>query len=540
MPQLSQSTQKLIEQYQVWYRSLQPNKEISTIHVDEVASKVAAFYEKIRGIIDWKEEHLLKRGAIERILKRKFLIQMDIGSENPPKKLFAESLVLELIRGGHFPNDTIEEFKINEVQTAINKYIFILRHPVLEQKNSKLQLYSWISGIAACEIEEILSPSLKERSLIMYMFESMKDSIKLNEGIIKINAVGEKEKNIQVYIAVQRALFRLDTPVISYQLLKYWYPEWRNFSENQINELAKNIYLIQNKIKKELNNPLADKFYQICEKYDTPYLILGDIISADPMKIESKISEPENFESLIRKAYNKRLKTLKSRLGRAAFYSTLSIFLTNIISLLAIEIPFTKYVTGSFNFLAVGIDVLGPTFLMAFLVVTIKPPQKENLGRAIMEDMKIAYKREKKDVYEIKSFPKRGFIVNAIIDLLYIVIFGLFLALIIWGLYKINFPPFSYIIFIIFLSLIAFAGAKIKERAKELQIIEEKETFFHFIIDPFAIPVIQLGKWLTVRWKRYNIIAAFFSALIDMPFMVFIEFLEQWRYFIKEKKEKIH
>jgi len=27
--------------------------------------------------------------------------------------------------------------------------------------------------------------------------------------------------------------------------------------------------------------------------------------------------------------------------------------------------------------------------------------------------------------------------------------------------------------------------------------------------------------------------------LIDMPFLVFVEFIEQWRYFLKEKKEEI-
>jgi hypothetical protein len=60
------------------------------------------------------------------------------------------------------------------------------------------------------------------------------------------------------------------------------------------------------------------------------------------------------------------------------------------------------------------------------------------------------------------------------------------------------------------------------------------------ILDLFALPLIQVGNWLTVHWRRYNIISALFNALIDMPFSVFVEFVEQWRYFLKEKKEKIH
>jgi len=538
MAQLSQATQKLIARYQQWHQSLQPKEGTASIHVDEVASKVAAFYEKIRGIIDWKEEHLLKRRAIERILKRRLFSKLDLSNgnifEDPD---IAEPLVLELIRGGHFPNDKIEESKIREVQKAINKYVFILNKAKSGPKKSKLQLYSWISGIAACEIEEILSPSVKERALIAYMFEVINQRIKLSEKM----KLDEKEKNTQTYIATQKALFNLDAPVISYHILKYRYPEWKNLSEDQFNEFAENIHSIKENLEKDLNHPFGDKFYQICEKYDTPFLILGDVLSKNPTEAKEKLSDPELLEALIIAHYNQRVKTLKKRLGRAAFYATLSIFLTNIVSLLLIEMPFNKWITGYFfNYWAITIDILGPTFLMFLLVITIKPPKKENLPKVLMEVMKSVYGKDKKDVYEIKKYRKRNIIFEAIINLFYLLGFLVILVLIIWSLYQVNFPPLSYVIFVVFLSLIAFAGAKIRQRAKELQVIEEKETLFHLFIDPFAVPVIQLGKWLTNKWKRYNVIAVFFSALIDMPFTVFIEFIEQWRYFLKEKKEKIH
>jgi len=57
MPDISEPTEKLISNFKRWQKSLKPKENITTIHVDEVASRVAAFYEKIRGIIDWKEEH---------------------------------------------------------------------------------------------------------------------------------------------------------------------------------------------------------------------------------------------------------------------------------------------------------------------------------------------------------------------------------------------------------------------------------------------------------------------------------------------------
>ena len=81
MPELSKETRNLISRYRDWEKSLSVKEGASTIHVDEVASKVASFYEKVRGIIDWKEEHLLKRSAIERAMGRRIFPQMNIGEK---------------------------------------------------------------------------------------------------------------------------------------------------------------------------------------------------------------------------------------------------------------------------------------------------------------------------------------------------------------------------------------------------------------------------------------------------------------------------
>jgi len=149
--EISPQTKNLISQYQTWHQSLLKKEGVSTIHVDEFASSVASFYEKIRIIIDWKEEHLMRRAMIIRKLKRKFLEwQM---SDFSAKTQIAEQLILELIRGGHFPNDSVPESKIGTVQKVLEKYIFILKNrPATKNKREELQLHNWILEVAACEI----------------------------------------------------------------------------------------------------------------------------------------------------------------------------------------------------------------------------------------------------------------------------------------------------------------------------------------------------------------------------------------------------
>ena len=526
MSEISQPTQNLINRYQSWLAASQFKEGIATLHVDEVTSRVASFYEKMRGVVDWREEHLLRKTAIERILKRRLFMKKN-------GKAIAEPLVCELIRGGHFPNDTLPEAKIGEVQKLIDKYIFIIENaPASPNKNkkAKIQLYDWLLGIAACEVEETLSPALKEQALMDYMLESMTENV----------VAKDDDKNTQLFIAIQRALFKLDPPIISYHLLKKWYPDWINLSLEKLQEITQNIYLIWDKIEKQFKHSLSEKFYNMVERYDTPYLILGDIVVQNPVETVSVLKDPEILENKIKEAYNRRLKQVKARMGRAAIYSTLSIFLTKILIAFAIEVPFDKYFTGQFSGFTLGLNILIPACLMFFLVLSIRPPSKRNAQLVVMEVMKIVYQKEKKNVYEIRPPKKRGLILNSIIILLYLASFVASFGLIAWGLDRLNFSALSIVIFLMFISLISFAGVKIRQRAKELVVEKEKETFLRTFFDLFSLPVIQVGRWLSTQWAKYNAVAVLFNSLLDMPFQVFIEFLEQWRLFLKEEKEKIH
>lgn len=538
MPELSPSTKNLISKYAFWQRSLKPKEGTPTIHVDEVALKVAAFYEQIRTIIDWKEEHLMRRAAIIRKLKRRFL---DLELNNFSTQNIAEPLVLEFIRGGYFPNDRIKESKILDVQKIIEKYVFILKESEKNRKGKAgLRFYNQLLEIVACEIEETLDPSIKEMALIDYMFLQMKERIKLHEAIYERNILKREEKDTQIYIAVQQALFKLDNPIISYNILKYTYAYWQNPSEEELFKISKNIYSILKNLEYDLTHPLGKKFYKICEKYDTPYLLLGDILTgANLEKVDKEIEDPPAFERYVKNAYAKRLVDLKAKITRAAIYSTVSIFITKILSLLILEVILAKIFSGHFNILSLIADVLIPTTLMATLVVTVKPPSSKNLNLVVMEAIKIIYQKEKVDNYEIKISRKRSVSTRLFLSFIYLtgacISFGF-----IYGVFNyFNFPVSSIIINIVFIALILFAGTAVRTRSQELTIEEEPGGFFGFISDILFLPMASAGRWMSNKWKKYNAITAFFNALIDMPFSAFVEFLERWRYFIKEKKEEL-
>jgi hypothetical protein len=539
MHQLSDATKKLISQYELWRKSLR-QKEVPTLHVDEVAQKVAAFYEQIRTIIDWKEEHLMRRAAIIRKLKRRFL-DLELNNFTSTDNI-AEPLVLELIRGGYFPNDKIEESRVAEIQNIINKYVFIFKqNPENKKGKTGVSFYTNLLEIAACEIEETLAPSIKEMALVDYMFNLMRERIKVSDSVYQKGILKKEDTDILIYIAVQQSLFKLDNPIISYNLLKYKYPYWDWPSDDELFKISQDICGIIDKIESDLSHPFLKKFYMICEKYDTPYLLLGDILTTtDPEDIEAKLQDPATLEKLIKENYAKRLVDLKKKIQRAATYSTASIFITKILSLLILEVILTRIFGGHINIISLLVDIAIPTILMAGLVATAKPPSSKNLHLAVLETIKIAYKKEKHDTYEIKLSRKRSFFTRFFLSFIYLL--GAVVTMgTIYGIFNyFKFPNTSIVINFIFIALILFTGTAIRTRAQELTIEEESTGFLGFLVDILFLPITGLGGWMSNTWKQYNAIAALFSALVDMPFSTFVEFLERWRYFIKEKKEEIH
>jgi len=543
MQELSEATKKLILQYRIAHAQELPKQGIATIHVDEVAKKVAAFYEQIRTIVDWKEEHLMRRAAIIRKLKRKFF-DMEINNFSETGNA-AESLVLELIRGGHFPNDRIEESKINQVQKIIDKYVFILKNnPENKAGKAGMHFYNWLIDVASCEIEETLNPSIREMSLIDYMFGAMKEKIIVSDKVFESGLLKREEKDIQIYIAICLALFKLDKPIISYNLIKYKHHGWQKADEQLISKVSQNAFNMWNEIEKDMESPLANKFYNICEKYDTPYLIIGDILAgpaSHPTTEETinEISEPSVLEGFIKDTYSKRLATLKSRISRAAIYSTISIFVTKVLSLVLLEVLIEKAMGAEINIKVLIADVLIPTLLMFAIVISIKKPSKKNLNLVTMETMKVAYKKDVSDTYDIKMSRKKGAAMKAVLSFIYVLSSIVTFGAIYYVLNYFDFPLTSIIIDVIFIAVILFAGTAVSKRAQELTMEPEKEGFLSFLSDVFFLPVQGLGRWLSNKWKKYNALTALFNALIEMPFSAFIEFLEKWRYFIKERKDEI-
>ncbi len=519
-------------------------KAENPIVVDEIASKIASLYEKARRIIDWKEENLVRRTAIERILKRRLISEISeitIFPDLDPQKI-AGPITLEFIRTGYFENGKIPEEKILGIENILNKYLYILKNNPFAKENAlaikdKVHFYNWILEIAACEIEEYLGNTGRETALIKFMAESIYSGLTL----VPADGLSEETKYIQTYIATHKALFGLDSSIISYNVLRIRYPKFTENDPEFIHDFAINVKEIWGDLTKDLEHPKRSEFQRICEAYDAAYRILADMMESfeeDVDSIEEKLESKGHVENLIERVYSERLATLKARLFRSAIYSTLSIFVAGMASLLIFEYPIAKFFYGEFKPWALVADIVIPTALMFFLVGIIKPPTKDNLPKVVEEVEKLIYADAERNSYKIKLSGKIKKFRNYIFSTFYL-LGGLASLYLIYIIFKIaGTPPTSLYINTANIALIVFAATLIRQKSREIT-IKERVGIYEFFLDFFSVPLAKVGAWLGSKWKEFNFVSVFLSTLVDTPFSSFIEILEDWRTYIKEKQAEI-
>jgi transcription termination factor NusB len=532
--QIPETTKKLIDDHKKatdFERSYNETRE-EKIKVHQVSSRLAFLYEKIRNVVDYNEEHLLRKKAIERILKRRLMTEK---SEYDVAKF----LIYELVRAGYLPNNKIPVKRIEEVKEIIEKYTLLINkipQKINGQETDSEYLFDWIVGIASCEIEEKIVPYKKDSAMVEFACQVIDKKLKVSERLIS-----EKDRKIQIYIAILRSLAKSDISLIRYRLFSRQHPEWFLApSEELITKLAENINRLVDNIEKQINHPLNENFLRFVKRNLAYFTTLQDVISNNQKKIDKIFSHHLHLEDAIKEACTKKYKEAKIKLRRAAIRSILYIFITKMILAFIIELPFDKYILGHINYISLSINMIFPPLLMFLVVVTIKIPSRKNTELIVTGIKEMIYDKYMHPPLMIKRVLSKKSFFYKIFKLFYLLVFIASFSLIILILRKINFNVMSIILFLFFLSVVSYFGIRIRQNARELVVVQKKEGIIAFLTDLFSIPIIQMGQWLSVKLSSINIFVFVLDFIIEAPFKTFVEIFEEWIYFIKEEKDKIY
>ncbi len=514
----------------------------SKIHIDEIASGVAKFYEQIRKIIDWKDDNALRRGAIERILKRRLLPKMITGSFTQDDSLhLARTMTEELIRGGHLPNHEVPRSRVEVVSDSLNKYLYFLEYSIRSYGITNVKKVNEVTifliEIASCEIEEVLTRPAKEYGIMEVMSKIMNERIKVEPE----NTLKKDAKLDLIRVSVQRKLYHLDDNYIVYMYLRRKYPNWDHFSQEELKEFAQNLESIQKSSEEYINSKICKKFDEIISQYSAVFVLLEDVfddLKDSPKSIEKNINDKSLLLSLITDNYNKRRDTLKRTLRNSAIFSTLSVFLSNWVTFYLIEVPVARLFYEEFNLLATIVDFLLPALVMFLLVIFIKPPKEDNLDKVLKASEDLLYDHPKYEIYEIKLEENTSPVGKLVISSFYI-ISTILLFVGIGFLFYVAKLPMTSVVYDTFTIAVTFSAAlAVRNKSKELQ-VGESGKFGEFLFDIFTVPVAKVGTFLSSKWKEYNVVAIFTNYLVEVPFVAILNFIELWSKFIKERKAEI-
>ena len=214
-------------------------REEKKLAVNPIVSKFASWYERLRNAMEFREDEVILRATIERILKRRLLL----GGSG---KTTAEPLVKELLWARYLPNDELGYSKVEEVTESIDLHLALRLQVLSEHRMPDSILNDWIYDLMSSDIQYILNPKREKEIIANFMFQVLKNDV---------NIVDDKEetKDAQVFMAVRKAYARDDLAFLRYQLFKQYFGK---LTQRSLEGTVKNFVSGYREIMKQLDYPV--------------------------------------------------------------------------------------------------------------------------------------------------------------------------------------------------------------------------------------------------------------------------------------------
>ena len=213
------------------------------------------------------------------------------------------------------------------------------------------------------------------------------------------------------------------------------------------------------------------------------------------------------------------------------------LFMTKMLLALLLELPYDILVHGKVAALPLAINIVFHPVFLAVIGMSVSVPTKKNTDK-IEQALRSIVIGEGEFIAVFKARGSRSAFA-AVFNALYAAMFIVSYGAVAWLLSTLGFNVFSISLFLLFLSLVAFFGVKIRLSKRELLLSDKGAGFFGLLFDFFFLPIIRVGRWISLRAPKINVFIFFLDFIIEAPFKLAIEVIEGWLAFMREKKEEI-
>jgi hypothetical protein len=526
---ISKYTQALLDTFKNPKKRSRPD-DISALSVSQTVSFFALVYEKVRNAVEYREDHLILRAAIERILRRRL-------SLNPDGRGEAENLLRELLWARYFANGVLGAEDTAKIQNLIDKYLLLRRQLVIGREGeSRFFLDKFLMDFITCEIEETLKPesAIIQSNLSSFIFQVLRKKI-------QIEGLKEDQKDAYLLVAIEKVFGKSDLSYLRYHLFTTFYKTLDEYSEKELGNMVTKIPTIFKKIDDMVANPYVDNITKFVRKQMPPFLILFALIKSKPNELQEILTNRERLWTEVDQTCRDKYQQLGARVRSLAIRSFIYILLTKMIFAIILEVPVSIFFYGEINRTAIIINSVFPPILMIAILGFFKVPGDDNTKKIYQRIIDIidADKTFESMVAFVpkKSAPKRPLLIFGF-TIFYSLTFLITLALIYEFLSNLGFNLVSQSIFIFFVSVVSFFSYRIRQVTKELR-LEEKASILAPVGDFFFMPMLALGKFFSSGLSKLNFFIFIFDFIIEAPFKLIFEVIEEWIGFVKKRKEEI-
>jgi hypothetical protein len=521
---LNENGQRLKGQLTV-YNSFTENERKSSedrqiINVAGVGKFVSTAYEQLRNAAEYAQEHLLMQKAMRRFYVRNISFQ----NKTSIRKTIAEELIIELTQSGYINNDTQPIERIDELKSVIN------RHYDNYWKLKKAGINShvaqdWTLDLLSAEAENIIAKDSLQAAFVQFAYCHYQAT--LRREMFMSSESEDANYEASIYVSIHRALLKSDVAIVRFCMQQLY-----NVSDTNIDEYSKfhkNVDII-------FSSNLTNKLTRYINKYGAPLRVFWGMIQ-DKVDMSEILDNRDRFNVACLDQIEKEYHNVRSKLNRGLIKSIAFLFITKSLIGLAIEVPYDLFIDGIVMTTPLTINLLTPVVYMALLRFGIKLPDQANTKaiQAYIDNM--LYKDSKQtNLYSPRvkeaHYPI-GFKVTYAV--MFLVVFGLVTKL----LAILDFNIVQGAIFFMFFAAASFLGFRLSRIVQELEIVIEKPGIIMTVRDFVFMPFTMLGKWLSEKYQKVNIVAFALDTIIELPLKTILRFIRQWTGFIDEKKDEI-
>lgn len=468
-----------------------------------VVETLARVYEKARNALEYRADHLVRRAAIERILRRRIILDKRASA-------IANHLLTELRWAKYLSNADIK--RAEPLEKILDKYLSLMEKVSVPQ--------DWIIKMASSEIEELFNLNTDYQQFTLFAFQVIKQKVKITD----------KNGDLLIFYAVDKAYGGSDDEQIAYHILKL-------AGENLTKEKLEEGWQLFNTAR---DHKFLPKIIKFVRRQMPPLILLRDIYFYSPTNFRKTLEKEDVFKKIATETLETQLKQMSGRIKTAGVRSVLYVFLTKMVLAIGLEAPFEIIVYGEFSFLPLIVNLVFPPFLMWLTTLGSRLPSQRERVSLVDRSWFIIDHFEELDGEgdELNDLPiERTSVRYSIFSGVYALLFIGTFSLIYYVLGKLGFKFANKVVFVFFLTIIAFFAYRISQIAKIYSwkgLGKESSTFGEIL----SLPVLAIGSRLSRGLTKLNFLAFTFDFILEAPFKIILGAIDSWVQFLSVKKDE--